>query len=53
VELVVVARIDDGDDLIRRYGAHESREEPGRADTAGKSNEHARNVVRACSRPVF
>ena len=42
VELVVVAGVDDGDDVARRHDAHEPGEEPGGADTTGERCEHAR-----------
>ena len=53
VELVVVAGVDDRDHVGGRHRLYEPREEAGGTDTTGKRNEHARNVVRACSFPCF
>jgi hypothetical protein len=36
VELVVVGGVDDGDDVTRRYRAHEPVQETSGADTTGK-----------------
>ena len=50
VELVVVAGVDDGDDLARRHGAHEPGEETSGADTTGERYEHSRECTSQAQR---